>query len=108
MARAHRMGQKRTVTVFNLITYGTIEQRILEVQRKKRNMVNTIINEDNIQSNADISIMQDQIYRDDNQTVDSNKKATQSEILKESEKLVTNQEQYERDYRNDDKWIEGF
>lgn len=108
MARAHRMGQKRTVTVFNLITYGTIEQRILEVQRKKRNMVNTIINEDNIQSNADISIMQDQIYRDDNQSVDTNKKATQSEILKESEKLVTNQEQYERDYRNDDKWIEGF
>lgn len=106
MARAHRMGQKRTVTVFNLITYGTIEQRIMVVQQHKRNMVNTIINEDNVQANADLSVMQDSIFSDEKQTANSNKKLTQSDIMKESDKLVANDEQYERDYRDDDKWIE--
>ena len=33
--RAHRVGQKNTVEVVHLITKGTIEEKILELQNKK-------------------------------------------------------------------------
>ncbi len=36
IGRAHRMGQKRTVNVVNLIAKGTIEERIFELMKVKR------------------------------------------------------------------------
>ncbi|SDK04524.1 DEAD/DEAH box helicase [Sediminibacillus albus] len=41
--RAHRIGQKKVVQVVRLITEGTIEEKIFEMQQKKRELVDQII-----------------------------------------------------------------
>ncbi|WP_204502166.1 SNF2 helicase associated domain-containing protein [Aquibacillus albus] len=41
--RAHRIGQKNVVQVIRLITEGTIEEKIYEMQQKKRALVDQII-----------------------------------------------------------------
>ncbi len=41
--RAHRIGQKKTVEVIKLICKGTIEERILELQNKKKILADTLI-----------------------------------------------------------------
>lgn len=47
MDRAHRIGQKRVVNVYRLITRGTLEEKILGLQRFKLNVANTIISAEN-------------------------------------------------------------
>jgi SNF2 family DNA or RNA helicase len=45
--RAHRIGQKNVVTSYKLITRGTVEEKILNLQRKKREIIDaTIENEE--------------------------------------------------------------
>jgi SNF2 family DNA or RNA helicase len=50
--RAHRIGQKKTVQVIRLLSKGTIEEKIFNLQKKKKEMIQNIIgenmNEDNI------------------------------------------------------------
>ena len=41
--RAHRIGQKNTVEVIKLVCKGTIEERILELQNKKKILSDTLI-----------------------------------------------------------------
>lgn len=41
--RAHRMGQKNSVLAYHLIARGTIEERILELQERKKLMMNTLV-----------------------------------------------------------------
>lgn len=41
--RAHRIGQKNNVSVIRLITKGTVEERILELQTKKRILSDNLI-----------------------------------------------------------------
>ncbi|MRG86374.1 DEAD/DEAH box helicase [Salinibacillus xinjiangensis] len=41
--RAHRIGQKKVVQVFRLITEGTIEEKIYSLQQKKRELIENII-----------------------------------------------------------------
>ncbi|HSI67957.1 MAG TPA: C-terminal helicase domain-containing protein, partial [Planococcus sp. (in: firmicutes)] len=41
--RAHRMGQKRTVQVIRLVAKGTIEEKITELQLKKKNLIDEVI-----------------------------------------------------------------
>lgn len=41
--RAHRIGQQNTVQVFKLIIKDSIEERILELQEKKRNLSDTFV-----------------------------------------------------------------
>jgi len=45
--RAHRIGQKKAVFVFKLIASGTIEERLLELQERKRAIADGIFDEDN-------------------------------------------------------------
>lgn len=45
--RAHRIGQKQTVIASRLIANDTVEQRVLELQGRKRDLANAIINDDN-------------------------------------------------------------
>lgn len=45
--RAHRIGTSKTVNVYRLITQGTIEEKILQLQRKKIEISNAIVNTDN-------------------------------------------------------------
>eukprot|EP00897_Mesotaenium_endlicherianum_P005376 jgi/Mesen1/4867/ME000244S04038 len=35
MARAHRLGQKGTVMIYRLVTRGTIEERMMQISKKK-------------------------------------------------------------------------
>jgi superfamily II DNA or RNA helicase len=44
--RAHRIGQKRTVYSVKLIAEGTIEQKVLELQKKKRALIDATIESD--------------------------------------------------------------
>lgn len=44
--RVHRIGQKRCVQVFKLITEGTLEEKIGAIIAKKRNLLETIVEED--------------------------------------------------------------
>ncbi|NJL72716.1 MAG: SWF/SNF helicase family protein [Candidatus Competibacteraceae bacterium] len=41
--RAHRIGQDKNVFVYRLIAQGTIEERMLELQARKRNLASQII-----------------------------------------------------------------
>jgi TATA-binding protein-associated factor len=45
--RAHRIGQKRVLNVYRLITKNTLEERIMGIQRFKTNLANAIVNIDN-------------------------------------------------------------
>eukprot|EP00834_Sanchytrium_tribonematis_P002850 NODE_96_length_20709_cov_1.429161.p19 type:complete len:109 gc:universal NODE_96_length_20709_cov_1.429161:3234-3560(+) len=47
MDRAHRLGQKNVVNVYRLITSGTLEEKIMNVQRFKMNIANEIVNQQN-------------------------------------------------------------
>lgn len=47
MDRAHRLGQKRTVNVYRLITRNTLEERIMGLQQFKLNIASTVINQQN-------------------------------------------------------------
>jgi len=47
MDRAHRIGQKRTVNVYRLITKGTLEEKIMGIQKFKTHLANTVVNRDN-------------------------------------------------------------
>ncbi|NVM57318.1 MAG: DEAD/DEAH box helicase, partial [Desulfobacterales bacterium] len=44
--RVHRIGQKRGIQVFKLVTQGTLEEKISAVIEKKRNLMDSIILED--------------------------------------------------------------
>ncbi len=43
--RAHRIGQTRPVTVYRLIASGTIEERIVELHQKKRDLATSLLDE---------------------------------------------------------------
>ena len=45
MDRAHRIGQTKTVNVHKLATKGTIEERVLALQEKKRAIFDAIVSE---------------------------------------------------------------
>ena len=45
--RAHRIGQRRVLNVYRLITKDTLEERIMGIQKFKTNLANAIVNIDN-------------------------------------------------------------
>jgi SNF2 family DNA or RNA helicase len=44
--RVHRIGQRRGVQVFKLVTEGTLEEKISAIIEKKRNLMDSIVTED--------------------------------------------------------------
>lgn len=42
-SRAHRIGQKSTVQVYRLISQGTIEEKIMQLQQKKRDLLDDMM-----------------------------------------------------------------
>ncbi|KAI4143544.1 MAG: hypothetical protein LQ341_002890 [Variospora aurantia] len=54
MDRAHRIGQKKVVNVYRLVTRGTLEEKILNLQRFKIDVASTVVN----QQNAGLSTME--------------------------------------------------
>lgn len=47
MDRAHRLGQKKVVNVYRLITRGTLEEKIMGLQRFKLNVANSVVTQQN-------------------------------------------------------------
>ena len=47
IARAHRMGKKNNVFVYRFISNGTIEEKIVSLQKKKSNLADTFVNNNN-------------------------------------------------------------
>jgi SNF2 family DNA or RNA helicase len=45
--RAHRIGQTRPVFAYRLITRDTVEEKVLELQKTKRDLAAAIISADN-------------------------------------------------------------
>jgi hypothetical protein len=45
--RAHRIGQTRPVFAYRLIARGTVEEKVLELQKTKRELADAILGEDN-------------------------------------------------------------
>ena len=43
--RTHRIGQKNSVNVYRLITKGTIEEKIVKLQEKKKSLFDNLIGE---------------------------------------------------------------
>ena len=41
--RAHRIGQRRPVTVYRLVTTGTIEEKIVELHHRKRHLADSLL-----------------------------------------------------------------
>lgn len=41
--RAHRIGQKKVVQVIRLVTQGTVEEKMYELQQKKKNLIEEVI-----------------------------------------------------------------
>ncbi|KAG8931790.1 TATA-binding protein-associated factor mot1 [Tulasnella sp. 418] len=60
MDRAHRLGQKKVVNVYRLITKGTLEEKIMGLQRFKLNIANSVIT----QQNAGLSSMDTDLVLD--------------------------------------------
>ena len=48
MDRAHRLGQARPVTVYRLLTRGTLEERVMSLQRFKLDVAAAVVNSDNL------------------------------------------------------------
>jgi superfamily II DNA or RNA helicase len=44
--RAHRIGQTKVVTAYKLVAAGTIEEKILQLKAKKRELVSSVLSED--------------------------------------------------------------
>ncbi|KIW01092.1 uncharacterized protein PV09_07379 [Verruconis gallopava] len=47
MDRAHRIGQKKVVNVYRIVTRGTLEEKILNLQRFKIDVASTVVNQQN-------------------------------------------------------------
>ena len=54
IGRAHRMGQEQAVEVYRLVTRGTIEEKIQELQEKKKNLISEIL--DGTESRGSLSL----------------------------------------------------
>jgi SNF2 family DNA or RNA helicase len=44
--RAHRIGQNKVVTAYRLVAAGTIEEKILQLKTRKRELVASVLTED--------------------------------------------------------------
>ncbi len=44
--RVHRMGQKQSVSSYKLITLNTIEEKIVELHKRKRGLVKEVVSRD--------------------------------------------------------------
>ncbi|XP_031555940.1 TATA-binding protein-associated factor 172-like [Actinia tenebrosa] len=113
MDRAHRIGQKKVVSVYRLITKGTLEEKIMGLQKFKLTIANTVISQDNSSlQTMDTGQLLDLF------SVEKQGNETKHEALRESEKSkvslksmledmgkLWDEDQYEAEY-NLDNFIE--
>ncbi|KAK7999055.1 hypothetical protein PG991_014730 [Apiospora marii] len=56
--RAHRIGQRRAVTVHRVLVAGTVEDRILELQERKRRLVGAALSEEGARGIGRLSLQE--------------------------------------------------
>lgn len=61
--RAHRIGQKNVVEVIKLISEGTIEEKIINLQEKKKEVIENLIGEDSLSNMAFSNLSKDTIFK---------------------------------------------
>jgi SNF2 family DNA or RNA helicase len=59
--RAHRIGQKKNVEVIKLLSKGTIEEKIFNLQEKKKEIINNVINQDMNEDNVMTKMTQEDL-----------------------------------------------
>jgi SNF2 family DNA or RNA helicase len=57
--RAHRIGQRRVVTSYKLIARGTVEEKILNLQQRKRALLQGMLGEETFAENLSWEEIQD-------------------------------------------------
>jgi SNF2 family DNA or RNA helicase len=50
--RAHRIGQTRTVMVYRLVAAGTIEEKVMALQRRKARLFRAVLDDDALLSRS--------------------------------------------------------
>jgi len=86
MDRAHRIGQKKVVNVYRLITKGTLEEKIMGLQRFKLNIANSVVT----QQNSGLSSMDtDQVLDLFRRTTEQEDAIAAAKKAKEASKPVT-------------------
>uniref|UniRef100_A0A3B4VC35 B-TFIID TATA-box binding protein associated factor 1 n=1 Tax=Seriola dumerili TaxID=41447 RepID=A0A3B4VC35_SERDU len=108
MDRAHRIGQKRVVNVYRLITRGTLEEKIMGLQKFKMSIANTIISQENtsLQSMGTDQLLNLFTLDKDNkgekgeQTASTSGKASMKSVLDGLGELW-DQQQYDTEYNLD-------
>lgn len=82
MDRAHRIGQKKVVNVYRLITKGTLEEKIMGLQRFKLNIANSIVTQQNSElASMDTDLVLDLFKRtteEEDAAIAAKKKAAES------------------------------
>ncbi|EHB13114.1 TATA-binding protein-associated factor 172 [Heterocephalus glaber] len=103
MDRAHRIGQKRVVNVYRLITRGTLEEKIMGLQKFKMNIANTVISQENssLQSMGTDQLLDlftlDKDGKAEKADTSTSGKASMKSILENMSDLW-DQEQYDSEY----------
>ena len=59
--RAHRIGQKNIVQVIKLISEGTIEDKIINMQEEKKKLINDVIDSSYTSENVLKSLSSDEL-----------------------------------------------
>uniref|UniRef100_A0AAQ5ZLK0 BTAF1 RNA polymerase II, B-TFIID transcription factor-associated n=1 Tax=Amphiprion ocellaris TaxID=80972 RepID=A0AAQ5ZLK0_AMPOC len=100
MDRAHRIGQKRVVNVYRLITRGTLEEKIMGLQKFKMSIANTIISQENtsLQSMGTDQLLN--LFTLDKQPPSTSGKASMKSVLDGLGELW-DQQQYDTEYNLD-------
>ncbi|KAL3319444.1 btaf1 RNA polymerase II, B-TFIID transcription factor-associated, 170kDa [Cichlidogyrus casuarinus] len=97
MDRAHRIGQKRTVTVYRLVTSDTIEEQIMSLQKFKQGLANALVNTDNESLGSALSVsgasLMDNLV--DNRNLEQ--KQTPTNLNLEDERLSQYEEEFNLD-----------
>ncbi|KAG8861908.1 TATA-binding protein-associated factor mot1 [Tulasnella sp. 330] len=80
MDRAHRLGQKKVVNVYRLITKGTLEEKIMGLQRFKLNIANSVVTQQNAGlASMDTDLVLD-LFRRTTEDEDAKNKKKQKEL----------------------------
>lgn len=93
MDRAHRLGQKRVVNVYRLIARGTLEEKIMGLQRFKLNIASSVVNQQNTElGSMDTENVMDLFTLGDGEASadkkkDPNKALTQKQLLDSLQEL---------------------
>jgi TATA-binding protein-associated factor len=101
--RAHRIGQKRVLNVYRLITKNTLEERIMGIQKFKKNLAEAIVNIDNssiknIEDSKLPELLENMKDLQDKDKKEKIKKSFYSKLLQEMENDAINEGEYDKLY----------